>query len=131
MILYRGAEGWGYADVLPYFRKAERALFADDADPYRGKDGPLTVVRGRRDNPLYEVFLRATDEAGYSRSEDLNGYQQEGFGDLEMNVANGVRCSASRAYLAPVLQRDNLTVMLHANVDRVSFAGKRALGMGV
>ncbi|MCZ6616547.1 MAG: choline dehydrogenase [Gammaproteobacteria bacterium] len=124
-----GAEGWGYADVLPYFRKAERALFADDADPYRGKDGPLTVVRGRRDNPLYEVFLRATDEAGYSHSEDLNGYQQEGFGDLEMNVANGVRCSTARAYLAPILQRDNLTVMLHANVDRVSFAGKRALGV--
>lgn len=124
-----GAEGWGYADVLPYFKKAERALFADDADPYRGKDGPLTVTRGRRENPLYDVFLQATEEAGYAHSDDLNGYQQEGFGDLEMTVADGVRCSASRAYLAPVRKRHNLTIKLRVNVERVLFDGKRATGV--
>ncbi|MCZ6852991.1 MAG: choline dehydrogenase [Gammaproteobacteria bacterium] len=124
-----GAEGWGHADVLPYFKKAECALFADDDDPYRGKEGPLTVARGCRDNPLYDVFLQATEEAGHARSDDLNGYQQEGFGDLEMTVANGLRCSTSRAYLAPAIQRPNLTVIPHVHVDRVSLTGKRATGV--
>ncbi len=124
-----GAEGWSHADVLPYFRKAERALFADDDDPYRGKDGLLTVTRGRRDNPLYDAFLRATEQAGHAQSNDLNGYQQEGFGDLEMTIVNGTRCSTARAYLAPAFQRSNLTVIPHAYVERVAFAGKRATGV--
>jgi choline dehydrogenase len=105
-----GAAGWGYADVLPYFKRAERALGAADGDPYRGRTGPLTVSRGRRANPLYEVFLGAAEEAGHALSDDLNGYRQEGFGDLEMTVRDGVRCSAALAYLAPALSRSNLTV---------------------
>ncbi len=105
-----GAEGWGYADVLPYFKRAEQALGAAEGDPYRGRVGPLTVSRGRRANPLYEAFLGAAEEAGHALSDDLNGYRQEGFGDLEMTVRDGVRCSAAVAYLAPAMPRTNLTV---------------------
>ena len=124
-----GATGWGYADVLPYFKKVERALGAAVNDPYRGRDGPLTVTRGRRRNPLYAAFLDACREAGYTISDDLNGFRQEGFGDLEMTVDNGVRCSAARAYLAPVLARSNLTVRTRSMVERVQFEGRRAVGI--
>ena len=114
-----GAEGWGYADVLPYFRKAERALGCSTADRYRGRQGPLTVSRGRKTNPLYQVFLDACEQAGYALSADLNGYQQEGFGDLEMTVDRAVRCSAAYAYLAPAARRANLHVVTHAYVQRI------------
>ncbi len=123
------APGWGYADVLPYFKKAERALAFEANDSYRGRDGPLTVARGRRDNPLYDVFLNACAEAGYTHSSDLNGYQQEGFGDLEMTVDKGVRCSAARAYLAPVAARPNLTIRPHSKVERVCIDNGRATGI--
>ena len=124
-----GAEGWGYADVLPYFRKAERALGRGTADSYRGGQGPLTVAHGRKTNPLYHVFLEACEQAGYVLSADLNGYQQEGFGDLEMTVDTATRCSAARAYLAPAAQRTNLHVVTHAHVRRVSHEGARATGV--
>ena len=124
-----GAQGWGYADVLPYFRKAERALGVDRTDNYRGREGPLTVARGRKSNPLYQVFLEACAQAGYALSDDLNGYQQEGFGDLEMTVESGVRCSAARAYLAPAARRPNLHVVTHAAVQRILHEGARATGV--
>jgi choline dehydrogenase len=124
-----GADGWAYADVLPYFRKAERALAAVAADTYRGRQGPLTVSRGRKTNPLYQVFLDACQQAGYTLSADLNGYQQEGFGDLEMTVDSAVRCSAARAYLAPAARRANLHIVTHANVQRISHDGARATGV--
>jgi choline dehydrogenase len=124
-----GAQGWGYADVLPYFRKAERALCVDRTDDYRGREGPLTVARGRKSNPLYQVFLEACAQAGYALSDDLNGYQQEGFGDLEMTVESGVRCSAARAYLAPAARRRNLHVVTHAAVQRILHEGARATGV--
>ena len=124
-----GAEGWGYADVLPYFRKAERALGCSTADRYRGRQGPLTVSRGRKTNPLYQVFLDACEQAGYALSADLNGYQQEGFGDLEMTVDRAVRCSAAYAYLAPAARRANLHVVTHAYVQRISHDGARATGV--
>jgi len=124
-----GADGWGYADVLPYFKKAERVLAAQQDDPYRGRTGPLTVTRGRRANPLYDVFLQACQQTGYAHSDDLNGYQQEGFGDLEMTVDKGVRCSAARAYLVPAASRPNLTILTRTQVDRLRLAGNRACGV--
>ena len=124
-----GAQGWGYADVLPYFRKAERALARSGSSSYRGDSGPLTVSRGEKRNPLYGVFLNACEQAGYALSDDLNGFQQEGFGDLEMTVAGGVRCSSAQAYLRPALQRSNLTLLKHASVDRVVFSNKSATGV--
>lgn len=111
-----GATGWGYAQVLPYFKRSETALGAAASDPWRGHRGPLQVSRGRKANPLYEAFVEAAQEAGHHHSPDLNGYRQEGFGDLEMTVANGMRCSAARAFLRPALQRANLTVLTGAKV---------------
>jgi len=124
-----GAEGWGYADVLPYFKRAERTL-ADAADPaYRGLDGPLVVSRGQRANPLYDAFLDACGAAGHGHSDDLNGFRQEGFGDLEMTVAEGVRCSTARAYLRGVMGHTNLTVLRGSLARRVLFDGTRAVGV--
>jgi choline dehydrogenase len=124
-----GAQGWSYADVLPYFKRAERTHSNAASPDYRGKDGPLSVTRGNKSNPLYEAFLHATEQAGYTRSQDLNGFQQEGFGDFEMTVDGGVRCSAARAYLDPARQRDNLTIHTAAHAQNLCFQGKRATGV--
>ncbi|WP_040610769.1 GMC family oxidoreductase N-terminal domain-containing protein, partial [Oceaniovalibus guishaninsula] len=98
-----GARGWGYADVLPYFKRMETW---DDAghggDPaWRGSDGPLNVTRGRRENPLFHAFVEAGRQAGYRVTQDYNGEQQEGFGPMEHTIHRGQRCSSARAYLRP------------------------------
>jgi choline dehydrogenase len=122
-----GADGdWSYAAVLPYFRRAERCLDDGVDVRYRGRQGPLTTTIGRLENPLYERFLAAAEEAGYLRSDDLNGFRQEGVGPLPMTVADGVRCSAARAYLLPVLKRPNLDVVTGAIADRVIFDNRQA-----
>ncbi|MDP6971575.1 MAG: choline dehydrogenase, partial [Pseudomonadales bacterium] len=118
-----GAVGWGYADVLPYFRRAERCLDAAPGDAYRGRSGLLATRNGEQRNPLYRTFLEACEQAGYALSADLNGHRQEGFGALPMTVADGERCSAARAYLQPVRDRANLTVTTRALVERVSVEG--------
>jgi len=123
-----GADGWGYADVLPYFRKAERVAGTQSPE-YRGHEGPLGITRGKKANPLYDTFLTACDEAGYGLSEDLNGYRQEGFGDLEMTVDRGVRCSTARAYLSPAKRRANLTVLSGAQACRIRISAGRAAGV--
>ncbi len=117
---------WSYAAVLPYFRKAERCMSKNADERYRGTKGPLVTVDGGLENPLYERFLRAGKEAGYSRSKDLNGYQQEGVGALPMTVVEGIRCSAARAYLRPALSRDNLDVVTNAVVDQVNLPDQHA-----
>jgi choline dehydrogenase len=122
-----GAKGWGYADVLPYFRRAES--FRGGADAWRGADGPLAVAHGPRHNPLYEAFIEAGREAGYPVSADLNGEQQEGFGFLDMTVKNGVRASTANAYLRPAMKRPNLSVVTHALATRIAFQGRRAIGV--
>ena len=122
-----GAQGWGYRNVLPYFRRAES--FAGGADAYRGGDGPLTTARGRKSNPLYGAFIEAGRQAGYAVSADLNGERQEGFGALDMTVRDGVRASAANAYLKPAMKRPNLNVLTHALATRVAFDGRRAAGV--
>ncbi len=83
-----GAAGWAYADCLPYFKKAQtHELGGDD---YRGGDGPLHVSRGKTGNPLFEAFIEAGEQAGYPRTDDMNGYQQEGFGYMDLSVHKGV-----------------------------------------
>lgn len=122
-----GAAGWSYADVLPYFRRAEGRR--DGGDEYRGSDGPLATRYGPLENPLYRAFIEAAQQAGYPASDDVNGYQQEGFGRMDMTVKDGVRWSAANAYLKPAMKRPNLRVETHARVERILFEGRRAVGV--
>ena len=123
-----GAKGWGYADVQPYFKRAEDCVYGEDA--YRGAGGPQGVSNGRgMKNPLYRAFIKAGAQAGYGETEDYNGYRQEGFGRMDMTVREGIRCSTAVAYLKPALERDNLDIELHALTTRILFEGKRAVGV--
>jgi len=122
-----GATGWGYADVLPYFKRAEGR--DEGGNEYRGGDGPLSTSYGPLDNPLHQVWLDAAQQAGYGLTEDYNGYAQEGFGRMDMTVRNGTRCSAAKAYLYEARKRPNLHVIEHALATRILFEGTRAVGM--
>ena len=124
----QGADGWHYANCLPYFRKAETWAFGGDL--YRGDQGPLGVNNGNNmENPLYQAFIDAGVEAGYPKTDDYNGHQQEGFGPMHMTVKNGVRWSTANAYLRPAMNRDNLTVVTGALVHQVLLNGKQAVGV--
>lgn len=122
-----GARGWGYADVLPYFKRAEGRT--EGGDEYRGGEGPLSVSYGTLRNPLNQAWLDAAKQAGYDLTEDYNGFRQEGFGRMEMSVRQGTRCSAAKAYLYPARKRANLQVVEHALATRVLFEGTRAIGV--
>ncbi len=122
-----GLEAWSYAHVLPYFKRAETRAAGGDA--YRGAEGPLKVSTGSCRNPLYQAFIEAGVEAGYPRTEDMNGFQQEGFGPMDMTVHEGMRCSAAVAYLRPVRARSNLRIELGALSTRLRFAGARVIGI--
>ncbi|NNL87822.1 MAG: choline dehydrogenase [Marinicaulis sp.] len=124
-----GAAGWAYRDCLPYFKRAE--TWAHGADDYRGGSGPLKVGAGNemKSNPLYQAFIDAGVEAGYPKTQDYNGYAQEGFGAMHMTVGDGVRSSTARAYLESARSRNNLQVITGAEIDRVIFNNKRATGV--
>ena len=122
-----GARGWSYREVLPYFKRAE--TFAGDGDDYRGKRGPLRTRLGVLECPLYAAFIEAGVQAGYLRTSDTNGFQQEGFGPQSATVGDGRRWSTSRGYLHPVRGRTNLVVETDALVHRVLVAGNRAEGV--
>lgn len=123
----QGAAGWDYAHCLPYFRKAQCHELG--ASRYRGGRGPLHVSRGKTNHPLHRAFLEAAQEAGYPLTEDMNGFQQEGFGWMDMTIHQGKRWSAACAYLHPVLGRPNLTAEARVFVSRVLFEGTRAVGV--
>ena len=122
-----GAKGWGYRHVLPYFKRLENSHGGQEG--WRGTDGPMHVKRGRRLNPLYQAFVDAGREAGYPVTPDYNGYQQEGFGPMEMTVYKGFRWSAANAYLRPALRRRNVKLVTRAYVHRIILEGKRATGV--
>jgi choline dehydrogenase len=122
-----GASGWSYADVLPYFRRAEKR--EEGGDEYRGAAGKLRTRYGRITNPLHASWLAAASQAGYPRSIDINGFQQEGFGRMDMTVGDGRRWSAATGYLRPAMRRPNLKVLTHALATRILFEGKRARGL--
>ncbi|MEV4458981.1 choline dehydrogenase [Microbispora sp. NPDC049633] len=124
-----GMETWDFAHCLPYFKRMENCLAADDADPMRGHDGPLVLERGPARNPLFKAFFDAVQQAGYPLTDDVNGYRQEGFAPFDRNVRRGHRLSAARAYLHPVMKRPNLTVKTGAFVTKILFEGKRAVGV--
>ena len=125
-----GMENWDYAHCLPYFKKMENCL-ADPNNPFRGNSGPLELERGPIKSPLFEAFFKSTEQAGYPRTDDVNGYRQEGFAAFDRNVRRGRRLSSARAYLHPVMKRKNLTVKTRAMVTKVLFEGKRATGVEV
>jgi len=122
-----GAQGWGYADVLPYFRRMEQSHGGEA--PWRGTTGPLHITRGPRDNPLHDAFVEAAKAAGYVHTPDYNGHRQEGFGPADMTVWKGRRWSSANAYLRPALKRGNVKLEKGALVDRVLFDGNRAVGV--
>ena len=122
-----GMDQWDFAHCLPYFKRMETCLAG--ADEWRGGDGPLELERGPATNPLFGAWLDAGVEAGYRRSDDVNGYWQEGFAAFDKNIRRGRRLSAARAYLHPVLDRANLTLVTRAQVDRLLFTGTCASGV--
>ena len=124
----QGMENWDYAHCLPYFKRMETCL-ADPNNPFRGNSGPLQLERGPVKGPLFKAFFDATVQAGYSRTDDVNGYRQEGFAAFDRNVRRGRRLSAARAYLYPVKNRKNLHIKTRAMVTKVLFDGTRAIGV--
>jgi choline dehydrogenase-like flavoprotein len=123
----QGNPGWRYADLLPYFRKAEHN--ERGADAYHGTGGPLNVMDLRSPNRFGPVFVEAARQAGFPPNHDFNGAQQEGVGMYQVTHKNGERCSAAKAYLAPVRGRANLSVITDAHVVRIVTEGRRAVGV--
>ncbi|NEX48511.1 choline dehydrogenase [Pseudotabrizicola algicola] len=124
-----GADGWAYADVLPYFKRMEHS-HGGSGPEYRGTDGPLHVTRGPRDNPLFDAFIKAGAQAGYPVTQDYNGEQQEGFGPMEATIYKGRRWSAANAYLKPAMAGGNVH-LLRGNARRVVIENGRATGVEV
>ncbi|MBU1489659.1 MAG: choline dehydrogenase [Gammaproteobacteria bacterium] len=124
-----GLQDWSYLDCLPYFRKAETRDIG--ANTYHGGDGPVSVTTPKPGNsPLFNAMIEAGVQAGYPRTDDLNGYQQEGFGPMDRTVTpKGRRASTARGYLDQARARPNLTIVTHALTDRILFEGKRAVGV--
>jgi choline dehydrogenase-like flavoprotein len=127
----QGNPGWSYAEVLPYFKKAEnneRTFDAADA-PFHGKGGPLNVMDLRSPSKYGPIFVEAGKQAGHPESKDFNGAEQHGVGMHQVTHKNGERFSAAKAYLTPNLARPNLTVITSAHTTRLLLEGKRAVGV--
>lgn len=123
-----GAQGWAYADVLPYFKRMENSHGGQEG--WRGSDGPLHIQRGRRDNPLFQAFIEAGREAGFELTQDYNGEKQEGFGPMEQTIHEGRRWSAANAYLKPALKRPNVK-LVKGLARKIVLDGKRAVGVEI
>ena len=122
-----GAEGWGFDDLLPYFRRSEHTVGRDPA--LRGVGGPLSVGPARPGHPVAQAGLAAAEEMGYPTATDISGGLQEGFGWCDLTIADGKRQSASVAYLAPALARPNLELVTGALVHRVQLEAGRCTGV--
>ena len=125
-----GAHGWSYADVLPYYLRQESWTSAGHGgDPeWRGKNGPLHVTRGKRDNPLVTAFVEAGVQAGYEATADYNGQKQEGFGPMEQTTHNGERWSAAKAYLRPALKTGRVQ-LIKGLAEKIEITEGRAHGV--
>ena len=124
-----GCDGWGYEDVLPYFRRAENNERGENR--FHGGDGPLAVSDARSVHPLIEAWVAAAIEVGQPANDDFNGPTQEGFGLYQMTQRDGLRCSASVAYVHPAADRHNLRVLTSTQALRVILDGTRAVGVEV
>jgi len=122
-----GAGGWSYGEVLPYFKRIEcHELGAND---YHGATGAVRIARQPSLHPLNQAFIEAGAQAGYARSDDLNGFRQEGFGRYDVNVDAGVRASAAHAFLRPAARRANLTIETRSLVTRLLIERDRVIGV--
>ncbi|WP_048646087.1 choline dehydrogenase [Nitratireductor soli] len=124
----QGAAGWGFADVLPYFKRMENAPEGEAG--WRGLNGPLHVRRGPRDNPLFAAFVEAGRQAGFEPTDDYNGGKQEGFGALEQTIHKGRRWSTANAYLKPALKRPNVN-LINGFAQRIVIENQRAIGVEI
>ena len=122
-----GCAGWGWDDLLPYFKRAEDN--ERGASEFHGAGGPLPVSDARARSASCEAFLETVDALGLPRNDDFNDGVQDGFGYYQVTQRDGRRASCAVAYLHPVIERDNLTVETHAQVLKVLFAGSRAVGV--
>lgn len=122
-----GLQHWDYAHCLPYFKRMENCTAGEDH--FRGTDGPLTLERGPGHNALFPAFLEATEQAGYRRTDDVNGFRQEGFALFDRNIRQGRRWSAARAYYHPVKHRPNLELKTQLLTSRLVVAGNRVTGV--
>ena len=118
---------WDYSHCLPYFKRASSR--EDGGNDYHGDSGPLNIKRGRSTSGLMDSFLKATQEAGYPPTEDMNGYQQEGFGPMDRTTLNGVRHSTAQAYLRPVSERSNLKIFTRSEATRLLIDKDRIVGV--
>ena len=122
-----GCEGWGYADVLPYFKRMES--YSGGASKFRGDSGPMRIHRPTPENPVAAALVKAGIEAGYPHTDDICGYCQEGFGILDQSIHQGERWSAARAYLDPARSRPNLTIETGALAQRILLQNQLATGV--
>ena len=122
-----GAAGWSYAEVLPYFRRSERHSRGED--PWRGGSGPLATVCYGMEDPLSRAFVEAGAAAGFPVTQDVNGYQQEGFGPFDRNIDRGERASTAHAFINPARSRPNLCIRTDTIVTKVLLEGRRARGV--
>jgi choline dehydrogenase len=125
-----GAQGWSYADVLPYFKRMENWHGGEGKPEFRGNDGPLHITRGPRKNPLFDAFIEAGAQAGYPVTRDYNGQSQEGFGPMEATIWKGQRWSAANAYLKPAITAGNEQV-IRAFARKVVIENGRATGVEI
>ena len=123
-----GADGWAYADVLPYFQRMEHSHGGQEG--WRGTKGPLHVRHGDQKNPLYESFIKAGQQAGFEVTQDYNGEKQEGFGPMEQTIHRGRRWSAANAYLRPALKRSNLQ-LVKGLARRIIIENGQAVGVEI
>jgi choline dehydrogenase len=123
-----GADGWSYADVLPYFRRMEQWHGPEEEASWRGTDGPLHITRGEQKNPLFQAFIDAGAAAGYGVTADYNGERQEGFGAFDRTIWQGRRWSAADAYLRPAMAGGNCTV-LRGLVEKIEISDGKASGV--
>ena len=122
-----GNTGWGWDDVMPYFKRAEN--WEGEAGDVRGKAGPLNVSKSQLSRDVIDAWGEAAIAAGYKRNPDYNGVDQEGVGMFQMTMKNGQRCSAAKAYLAPARKRKNLEIITHAHTTKIIVKNRRAVGI--